>query len=145
MIRIICLGKIKENYLKDGINDYLKRIGKYHKIDIIELKDNENILFEENLLNKYIDKKNYNIALCIEGEKISSIDFANLININLMNYGNISFFIGSSQGLSDNIKQKMNQLVSFGDITIPHGLFRIILLEQVYRAFKIINNETYHK
>ncbi len=145
MIKIICLGKIKEKYLNDALDDYFKRISKYHNIEIIELKDNENILIENNSLKKYIDNKNYNIALCIEKEKISSNNFASLIDNSLMKYGNIFFFIGSSNGLSDEVKSMMNKLVSFGDITMPHGLFRVVLLEQIYRAFKINNNETYHK
>ena len=145
MIRIICLGKIKEKYLIDGINDYYKRIQKYHKIEIIELKDNDNILNEEKEVLKYFDAKNYNVVLAIEGTKINSVNLAKLIDQTFINYSNISFFIGSSNGFTDRIKKEANLLISFGDITMPHGLFRLVLLEQIYRAFKINNHENYHK
>ena len=145
MIRIICLGKIKENYLKVAIDDYFNRINKYHKIEIIELKDDENISFEERELLKYIDNKDYNIALDIKGIKVSSTDLALVIDKTFCNYGRINFIIGSSNGLSDAVKDKCQLKVSFGDITMPHGIFRLVLLEQIYRSFKINNNESYHK
>ena len=145
MIKIICLGKIKEHYLQEAINDYYNRISKYHKIEIIELKDDENILNEEKNLLKYIDNKSYNIAMVINGNKLGSISLANKINETFNHYSNINFFIGSSNGLSNNILKQMNYLLSFGDITMPHGLFRLVLLEQIYRSFKINNNESYHK
>lgn len=145
MIKIICFGKIKENYLNELINDYLKRISKYHKIEIIELKDNDNILIEEKELSNILNKKDYNIALDSHGNKFDSVDFAKHIN-NLFNFnGTITFIIGGSNGLTDNIKNDCNELISFSDFTFPHGLFRGILLEQIYRSFKIKNNETYHK
>lgn len=145
MIRIICLGKIKEKALSDIIEDYQKRISKYHKIEIIELKDNPSIDIEEKEIIKYINPKDFNVILDIKGEKVSSTSLASLINETFNNYGSINFFIGSSNGLSNEIKSKANKLISFGDITMPHGLFRAVLLEQIYRAFKINNNETYHK
>ena len=145
MIRIIVLGKLKESYLIEAINDYQKRINKYHKLEIIELKDNENINIETDNLMKYLDTKNFNIAMDIKGKKISSEELSNLIDNTFNINSNITFFIGSSNGLSDIIKNKCNLLLSFGDITLPHGLFRLILLEQIYRSFKILNNESYHK
>ena len=145
MIRIICLGKIKEDYLKDAIADYFKRISKYHKIEIIELKDDENILNEEKEVLKYIDNKDYNIALDIEGIKVSSTDLALLIDKTFCSYGRICFIIGGSNGLSDKVKERCQLKMSFGGITMPHGIFRLVLLEQIYRSFKINNNETYHK
>lgn len=145
MIRIICFGKIKEKYLDDGINDYLKRLSKYHKLEIIELKDNEDILQEEKQMLKYLDNKSYNIALAIEGDKLSSVELSKTIDNCFNNYGTINFLIGSSNGLSETIKNSCNKLISFGNITMPHGLFRLILLEQIYRSFKILNHESYHK
>lgn len=145
MIRIIALGKIKEDYLKDAINDYLKRLSKYHKVEIIELKDDIDILKEEAQIIKYIDNRDYTIALDIQGEKVSSTKLASLIDTTFTHYGNINFIIGSSNGLSDKIKMMAQYRMSFGDITMPHGLFRVVLLEQIYRAFKINNNESYHK
>lgn len=145
MIRIICLGKIKEEYLKNAIDDYVKRISKYHKLEIIELKDDSNIEKEEEQILKYLDTKNYNIAMDINGSKIDSVSLAEKIDSTFINYGTITFIIGSSNGLSNKIKDLVNAKISFGDITMPHGLFRLVLLEQIYRSFKINNNESYHK
>ena len=145
MIRIICLGKLKEEYLKQAINDYLKRIEKYHKIEIIELKDSENMLLEEQEILKSINKTDFNIALDIKGSKISSELLANMIDKTFLGYSRINFIIGSSNGLSQKVKSSCQKIISFGDITMPHGLFRLVLLEQIYRSFKINNNESYHK
>ena len=145
MIKIICLGKIKEKYLEDLINDYQKRISKYHKLEIIELKDTNDLDKEANDILKYLDNKDYVIALDIKGKKFNSLEFANLIDKTFLDYSNITFIIGSSEGLSGIIKDKANMLLSFSDMTFPHGLFRGLLLEQIYRSFKILNNEKYHK
>jgi len=145
MIKIICLGKIKEKYLNDLIEDYTKRIEKYHKLKIIELKDLDTLESEEKEILKYIDNKDYVITLEIEGKELSSIELSQLIDKTFINNSNVTFIIGSSLGLSDNIKQRSNYALSFGHITYPHGLFRGILLEQIYRSFKILNNESYHK
>ncbi len=145
MIRIIALGKIKEKYLEEGIKDYLKRINKYHRIEIIELKDDVDILKEEKQILKYLDKEGYNILMDINAEQLSSVDIAHLTSQKLMKYGNINIIIGGSNGVTDIIKNKVDQRISFGLITMPHGLFRLVLLEQIYRAFKINNNESYHK
>lgn len=145
MIRIICFGKIKEKYLDEAISDYLKRLSKYHKIEIIELKDYEDIKQEEQAMLKFLDSKSYNICMSIEGTKISSVELSNLIDNTFINYSTINFFIGSSNGLADSIKSKCNKSISFGNITFPHGIFRLVLLEQIYRSFKILNNESYHK
>lgn len=146
MIKIICFGKLKENYLVNAVNDYFERINKYHKISILELKDSENIFDEEKELLKIIQNdKSYKILLDIKGEEVSSIEFSTLINDKLTHFSSITFIIGSSNGVSENIKNFMNQRISFGKITMPHGLFRAVLLEQIYRSFKILNNESYHK
>ena len=145
MIRIICLGKIKENYLKDLIFDYEKRIQKYHKLEIIELKDNENINKETEELLKYLNNNSYNIALTIQGNTFDSISFSKHINNLFQKNGMVTFVVGSSNGLSDEVINKCDERISFSKFTFPHGLFRGILLEQIYRAFKIMNNETYHK
>ena len=144
MIKIICIGKIKEEYLKNGINDYLNRINKYHKINIIELPDS-NITNEGSEIIKHLDPKDYLIAMCIEGETLSSIELANKIDKTFISHPNITFIIGGSDGISDEVKNKCHLKLSFSKLTYPHGLFRMILLEQIYRSFKIINNETYHK
>ncbi|CDE38772.1 ribosomal RNA large subunit methyltransferase H [Mycoplasma sp. CAG:472] len=146
MIKIICFGKLKENYLINAVNDYFERVNKYHKLSIIELKDSDNIIDEEKELLKTIQNdKSYKILLDIKGEEVSSIEFSTLINDKLTHFSSITFIIGSSNGVSENIKNFMNQKISFGKITMPHGLFRAVLLEQIYRSFKILNNESYHK
>lgn len=144
MIKIICVGKIKEQYLKDAILEYKKRISKYHKLEIIELPDNS-IEEEENAILKVINDKDYVITLEIEGQMIDSIEFSNRIEKIFIEHSNITFIIGGSDGLSDKIKAISNFKLSFSKMTFPHQLFRVILLEQIYRAFKIMKNETYHK
>ena len=145
MIKILCVGKIKEKYLKDLIDDYEKRISKYMKIEIIELKDDPIYTKEITNLNSMINMKVFNVALDLRGEKLSSEEFANFVDKTLVINSNITFIIGPSDGLNEEILNKCNKIISFSDLTFPHGLFRGILLEQIYRAFKIIHNETYHK
>lgn len=145
MIRIICLGKIKESYLTDLIEDYKKRISRYHKIEIIELKDENDLTIEKNNIERYLKKDEYLIALDIEGKELDSVELANKIDETFINYGTITFLIGSSYGIHEELKQKANFRLSFSKMTFPHGLARGILLEQIYRSFKILNNETYHK
>lgn len=145
MIKIICLGKIKENYLKEMIEDYKTRINKYHKLEIIELKDEESLEKEEKSILEHLNPKDYIISLEIKGIENTSEQFAELIDKTFISYPNIVFIIGSSLGLSENIKKQSNYALSFSKMTFPHGLFRGILLEQIYRAFKINNHESYHK
>ena len=150
MIKVICVGKIKEQFYKDAINEYLKRLSKYTKIEIIEVQDvsldNEKLILEKEaeLIQKNINDKDYLIALDINGKEYNSIELSNKINNLFINNPNICFIIGGSYGLSDKIKQKCS-LLSFSKLTFPHQLFIVILLEQIYRSFKIINNESYHK
>ena len=144
MIKIICIGKLKEQYLIDGINDYMKRISKYHKINIVELPDS-NIEKEGELILKNITPKDYIITLDIEGNNINSLDLSSKIDNIFISNPNIVFIIGGSDGLSSKVKDISNYSLSFSKLTFPHGLFRLILLEQIYRSFKILNNETYHK
>ncbi len=144
MIKIICVGKVKEKYLRDMIDDYIKRISKYHKIEIIELIDS-NINKEKEELLKVINTKDYNIVMDIDGNNLSSIEFAEKIDKTFLINSNITFIIGGSDGVSQEIKKLANYRLSFSRLTFPHQLFRCILLEQIYRAFKILNNESYHK
>lgn len=148
MIKIICVGKIKEKYFMDAICEYKKRLGKYTSFDIIELPDyNYDIpktIYEEgkNILSK-VNDKDFVIAMEISGNKMSSLEFAKLIDSNISK--NITFIIGGSYGLSKDVLRRANYKLSFSELTFPHQLFRVLLLEQIYRAFKIINNESYHK
>lgn len=145
MIKIICVGKIKEKYLTDLISDYKTRISKYQKIEIIELKDN-NIDSESNEILSHLNNKDYNILMDIHGKKINSVDLSNLIDNKFVSgYNTITFIIGGSNGVNDLVKENVQMLLSFSDMTFPHGLFRGVLLEQIYRSFKILNNESYHK
>lgn len=145
MIKILCVGKIKEDYLEKLINDYKKRIGKYIKIEIVELKDFADYDKEINNLAKNIKKSDYNIGLDLSGKMFTSVEFAEKIDEILPRNSSITFIIGGSLGLNDEIRNLCDELISFSKMTFPHGLFRGILLEQIYRACKINNHEMYHK
>lgn len=149
MIKVICVGKIKDSNLKSLIDDYYKRIIKYISIQIIELKDeNENydeMKKESKEIENYLDSKSYNIALDRLGKNIDSINFSKLIDKTFISYPNITFIIGGSLGIDKSILDKCNIVLSFSSLTFPHQLFRLMLLEQIYRSFKILNNERYHK
>ena len=143
MIKIICVGKLKEKYLVDACLEYVKRISKYTKIEIIELKDS-NIKEERDNILKYINKE-FIITLEIEGEMLDSPTLSKKIDNIFLTNSNITFIVGGSDGLHDDIKKLSNFKLSFSRLTFPHQLFRVMLLEQIYRSFKILNNETYHK
>ena len=151
MIKIITVGSIKEKYLKDAIEEYTKRLSKYTNIEIIEVKDEglvepkKAITLEEEKILKHINDKDYIITLEIEGRQLSSEEFADKLDRIQLESSNITFIIGGSYGLSQNIKDKSRLHLSFSKMTFPHQLFRVLLLEQIYRAFKINNNESYHK
>ena len=151
MIKVICVGKVKEKYLVDAVIEYSKRISKYSNIQIIEVNDsnvdNEKIALEreKELILKHINTKDYIITLEIDGKQLTSIEFASKIDEIFIHNSNITFIIGGSYGISDEIKALSKFKLSFSKMTFPHQLFRVILLEQVYRSFKILNNEKYHK
>ena len=151
MIKLITVGSIKEKYLKDAIEEYTKRISKYTKIEIIEVKDEglvepqKSINLEEEKILKYINDKDYIITLEIEGKNLSSEEFADKLDKIQLEASTITFIIGGSYGLSQNIKDKAKLHLSFSKMTFPHQLFRVLLLEQIYRAYKINNHESYHK
>ena len=150
MIKIICSGKIKEDYLKDAIAEYSKRISKYDKLEIIELPDYDYDLKKtlqkekENIL-KNINLKDYNILLDLNGKSYTSLELADKLDKVRITNSNITFIIGGSYGVDEEIKKIVNERISFSKLTFPHQLFRVILLEQIYRCFKIINHEEYHK
>lgn len=150
MIKIITVGKIKEKYLVDAIKEYEKRLSKYTKLSIIELPDEsfdikKTLLREKENIMKHINDKDYVITLEIEGKNMSSTEFSNKFDDILTHNSDICFVIGGSYGLHDEIKGRSNFSLSFSKMTFPHQLFRVMLLEQIYRAYKILNNETYHK
>lgn len=152
MIKIVCVGKIKEKYLQDGINEYLKRCSPFGKTIILEAKevttldDDKNKKEEGKDILSLIKDDEFVISLEINGKELSSIELANLIN-EKFTYGdsNITFVIGGSTGLSDDVIKRANYHLSFGKNTYPHQLMRLILMEQIYRSFMIINNHKYHK
>lgn len=151
MIKIISVGKIKEKYLIDAIDEYKKRLSKYIKIEEIELKDYSNLPKEvilkkeaEDIL-KNINDRDYVITLEILGNILSTEEWKIKYEEILINNSNIVFVIGSSYGLDDSIEKRSNYKLSFSRMTFPHQLFKVILLEQIYRIYKMMNNEEYHK
>lgn len=156
-ISIICIGKIKENYLKDAINEYSKRLSKFCNLKITELQDeklptkiNGSIINE--IKNKECDKiidaikkDSYVICLDLNGKEYSSEDFSRKIeNIALNFNSSITFIIGGTLGLNEKVLSLASEKICFSKMTFPHQLIRVFLLEQLFRAFKISNNETYH-
>ena len=151
MIKIITVGSIKEQYLKDAIEEYQKRLKKYTNLEIIEVKDEglvekeKAMKLEEEKIKKSITEKDFIITLEIEGQELSSEEFSSKLDNILIQNSNITFIIGGSYGLSSDIKKMAKLHLSFSKMTFPHQLFRVMLLEQIYRAYKIMHNESYHK
>ena len=156
-INIVCVGKIKENYLKDAISEYSKRLNKFCNLNIIELSDeklpsklNDSIINEIknkecNKMIQAIKKDSYIICLDLKGKQFSSEEFSNkLDNIALNFNSSITFIIGGTLGLNDEVLSLASEKICFSKMTFPHQLIRVFLLEQLFRAFKISNNETYH-
>ena len=151
MYKIVCVGKLKERYLVDAFSEYEKRISIYQKLKVVELKESNNkdlkhnIEEEGNLILSNISNDEYVITLEILGQMIDSIELAKKLS-DLQTYGksNITFVIGGSYGLSDNVKKRSNYALSFSKMTFPHQLMRVILIEQIYRSFTIYNNKEYH-
>ena len=152
MIKILCVGKIKERFFTDGIAEYEKRLNAFTKFSIVEVKEvntndiNKNILEEgKNLLSK-ITEDEFVITLEINGKMIDSVELAKLIEEKLTyGFSKLTFVIGGSNGLSDEVIRRSNYHLSFSKFTFPHQLMRLILTEQIYRALTIINNKEYHK
>ena len=156
-INIICVGKIKEQYLRNAIDEYSKRLSKFCNLNIIELSDKKipdksNLTIEKQIKDlessdiiSHLPKDSYNICLDLKGKQYSSEEFANKISqIQFIN-SSINFIIGGSLGFNDTVRNISNESICFSKMTFPHQLIRVFLLEQIYRAFKINNNETYHK
>ena len=150
MITLLVVGKIKENFLKEGVSEYKKRISHFDKINIIEIDEEgespANIVSESKNILNVIPSNSYSIALDMRGKQMSSVAFAEKIsNVYATNKTHLCFIIGGSRGLSSDLIDNVNLVVSFSEMTFPHQLFRLILLEQIYRAFKINSNQVYHK
>lgn len=156
-VTVIAVGKLKESYLRDGCSEYIKRLGAFCKVNVIEIDEErasanpseseiKNIISKEGqrIIQK-LPKGAAVIPLCIEGKEYSSPDFSSLIESISMQSSHICFVIGGSFGLSDDVKNMGGYKLSFGKMTLPHQLARMVLLEQIYRAFSISNNSKYHK
>ena len=157
-INLLCVGKIRESFLVDGINEYLKRLSKYAKVSIKEVEDekipskssdslDEQIKIKEsNKLISLISKDEYNVLLDVDGKMLDSEKFATKLG-NVIDEGHsvINFIIAGSLGPSEELRSKVNMKLSLSEMTFTHQMTRLILLEQIYRGFKINNNETYHK
>lgn len=150
-VNVIAAGKIKEKYFTDALNEYSKRLSKFCKFNIVEVKDEpetSNAILEKEasaILSK-IPENSYIFALCVEGASYSSEELAGAIGkLQVDGVSAITFIIGGSLGLADEVKRRANVRLSFSKMTFPHQLMRVILAEQIYRAFKILNNHTYHK
>ena len=157
-IKIVTVGKLKEKYLKDGIEEYSKRISRFATVDMIELADektpdrardseNEKILeLEGNRIISKIGDREFVIVLAIEGKTLSSEEFSKqLEQASINGYSTLTFVIGGSLGLSPQVKKRANLFLSFGRLTLPHQLMRLVLTEQIYRAFTIQQGSPYHK
>ena len=157
-IRIIAVGKIKDQYLELGINDYIRKISRYASVEIVEVKDqpiyNEKSLEEINnakkkegeAILKYIKDSDYIINLDLDKKEMKSEEFARFLSAKSEYSGSfLTFVIGGSYGLSDELKKRANEAISLSKMTFLHGMTRLIILEQIYRAYKILNNEVYHK
>ena len=153
-IRIVCVGKIKESYFRDAIKEYEKRLSRFCKFEIIEVNEE---LIDPNLKNLDVVKEKegerilqkaqgYLIALAINGNNISSEEHAKKINeLSIRGVSSITYIIGGSYGLGKNVLQKVDYSLSFGKLTYPHQLMRVVLTEQIYRAYTILEGSSYHK
>ena len=157
-IKIVTVGKLKEKYLKDGIEEYSKRISRFATVEMIELADektpdrasdseNEKILeLEGNRIISKIGDREFVVVLAIEGKTLSSEEFSKqLEQASINGYSTLTFVIGGSLGLSPQVKKRANLFLSFGRLTLPHQLMRLVLTEQIYRAFTIQQGSPYHK
>ena len=155
-INIVCVGKIKETFFRDAIDEYSKRLGKYCNLKITELQDEK---LPDKLYDSLLDttkekeckkivenlkKDSYIIALDLKGKELSSEEFSKKIENISLEYSSITFIIGGTLGLNDAVREISNDKICFSKMTFPHQLIRVFLLEQIYRAFKISKNETYH-
>ena len=153
-INLVCVGDIKEQYLKDAISEYSKRLKKFISLNIIEIKENvantnngKDILYalnkDANEIRKHL--KGHIVCLDIDAKQMDSVEFSKYISSLTLKTSEITFVIGASNGLDERIKVLANDKISFSKMTFPHQLMRVIFLEQLYRAFTIINNVAYHK
>lgn len=149
-INIITVGKVKEQYINDGIKEFSKCLSKYVSLKIVELAEEADnatsVDIESNRILAYLEKtKGYTILLDLKGKELDSVELSNKISKLTINYSEISFLIGGSKGINNMVREKCDYSLCFSKFTFPHQLFRLILLEQIYRSICIINNIKYHK
>ena len=153
-ITLIAVGKIKEKYFTEGVNEYVKRLSAFCDFKIIEVEEENFKKTDASLSQKTVNLEGERIlpklsgkivVLSPEGEKKNSEGFAELINSAVKTGNPLTFVIGGSYGLSEQVKKRADKMISFSDMTFPHTLFRLMLTEQIYRAFTIINGKSYHK
>ena len=141
-VRLICVGNLKEKYWRDAFSEYEKRLSRFCRFETVEIPESEIEREGNEILKK---KTGYIAALCIEGKALSSEDFAKFIERKSFDFSKFTFIIGGSTGLSEKVKEASDIKISFSPMTFPHQLMRVIFSEQLYRAFTILNNVTYHK
>lgn len=157
-INIIAVGKVKERFFTEAIHEYEKRIGRFARLDIIEVQDEKTPENASEAVNRQIREKegerilknirggSYVIAMAIEGKMYDSLELSDHIrDLGIRGQSHLTFIIGGSLGLSDQVLQRADEKISFSKLTFPHQLMRVILLEQIYRSYKIMNHEPYHK
>lgn len=142
-INIVCIGKIKEEFYRAALSEYLKRLSRFAKVEVKELQEGKNL--EEESASVLRNLKGFTIALCIEGKKLSSEGLAAEIKRVCDRGEELTFVIGSSCGLAQSVKDAAHLKLSFSDMTFPHQLMRVVLAEQIYRAFMINSGSEYHK
>lgn len=156
VIKIVAVGNLKEKYWIDAKNEYQKRLSKYCQLEIVEIKEEKASVENESNIDivkkaegrKILDKlgnSDYVYLLDLRGKEYTSIELAGRLDNIKQRASTLTFIIGGSYGVSDEVKNKANELIAFSKLTFPHQLFRVMLLEQIYRCFKINNNEKYHK
>ncbi len=153
-INLVAVGKVKEKYFLDGISEYAKRLSRYCEFNIIEVKEDNfekvDLATIDIILNKEAERILPNLkgkvyCMAIEGKKFNSQSFSEEISKASLNNQTLTFVIGGSYGIAESVKQKADKLISFSDMTFPHTMFRLMLTEQIYRAFSILNGSAYHK
>jgi len=142
-VNIVCMGKMKEEYYREAVAEYCKRLSRFCKVEVKEFAEGKNLKEEAGIILKV--SPGYKIALCVEGQKFSSEQFAAKIKRLCDEGREITFIIGSSEGLDESVKNASDLNISFSDMTFPHRLMRVILAEQLYRAFMINSGSEYHK
>lgn len=145
-ITVLCAGKIKEKYWNDAIAEYSKRLSRYCRLEIAEVADGPDMKAEAQRMLKRLAEDSFVITLEISGRKLDSVQLSQKLDeLGISGVSHITFIIGGSDGLDETVREKSSMKLSFSDMTFPHQMMRVILLEQIYRSYRIISHEPYHK